>query len=183
MSESFDIAIKDWYRFIFTFKLSFNYFKFIYLNIFSFELLFKFSNLKGLFISDCVDDPFIVLLIVLFDLGEVVLNKLCGTLDVLKKAFIYCLLYLLTQWFFHFRLHWLNGSFYIFLIWYVLWNNFVMKFHNTLDNQLELVCIHFHLSFNDAVILEHSREQFMNGIQRLWQLAFYFRLFCQVINQ
>ena len=126
LCESLDIAIKDWYRFIFTFKLSFDNFKIIYLDIFSFELLFKFSYPKGLFISDCIDDPFIVLLIVLFDLGEVILNKLCDTLDVLKKAFRYFLLYLLTQWFFHFRLHRLNGSFYIFLIRYVLWNNLVM---------------------------------------------------------
>ena len=74
LSESLVISIKDWYRFIFTFKLSFYNFKIIYLDIFSFELLFKFSYPKRLFISDCVDDPFIVLLIVLFNLGEVILN-------------------------------------------------------------------------------------------------------------
>jgi hypothetical protein len=125
-------------QFIFAFKLAFFKFQVVYLNLFSFNIGFKFSYLFVLLLRNSLDDIFLDFLESIFDLSEVSLDDVCHPAEVLKQRGDFMLQHFAkgsSDFGFQLPDHTLN----LFLVSGVMRDQDALEFHDCLNDELELV--------------------------------------------
>jgi hypothetical protein len=160
----FNSGIQTSYHFIFALKLPFLLFEGLYLNFFSLDFAFKFRNLTVLLLGnsldsifllfcDSFDDIFFVGLKYIFYLREVGFDNLCHSAEALKQRGNF-LLQCCTEDACDIWLHHPDDALDFFLIRGVLRYEGALEFHNSLNDELELINFGFLLILYDVVVSE-----------------------------
>jgi hypothetical protein len=134
------------------------------LNFFSLDFALKFSNLFVFLLSyslddffllfgDSFDDIFFVRLKNIFDLCEVGFDYLSHSAEVLKQCRNF-LLQCCSENIGDFRLHRSDDALNFFLVGGVLCNEGALEFHNSLNDELELINFGLLLIWYDFIVFE-----------------------------
>jgi len=153
MLKFFDSEIKICNHIIFALKLAFFLFEVLYLNFFSLDFAFKIRNLFVLLLGDSFDDIFFVFLKNIFDLGEVGFDDVSHSAEILEQGRNF-LLQGCTEDSRDFRLHRPDHALDFFLIVGVLRYEGALDFHNSLNDDLELIDFGFLLIWKDVAVFK-----------------------------
>jgi hypothetical protein len=155
-------GIQTSYHFIFALKLTFLLFEGLNLNFFSLDFPFKIKNLSVLVLSysfdsipflfcDTFDDIFFVGLEYIFDLREVGFDNLCHSTEALKQRGNF-LLQCYTEDTRDIWLHHPDDALDFFLVRGVLLYEGAIEFHNSLNDELDLINLGFLFILYDLVV-------------------------------
>jgi hypothetical protein len=148
-----DFEIETLNDLIFAFKLSFFLLEVVYLNIFSLNLAFNIRNLFILFLGDSLDDILSLFFKNVFNLGEASFDDVSHSAEFLKQGRNF-LLQGCTEDTCDFRLHRPYDAFDFFLVIGILSYEDALEFHNSLNDDLELIDFGFLLIWKEVAVFK-----------------------------
>jgi hypothetical protein len=148
-----DSEIESLNNLIFALKLTFFLLEVVYLNIFSLNFAFKIRNLFVLLLGNNLDDILFMFFKNIFYLGEVCFDDVSHSAEVLEQGGNF-LLQGCTEDSRDFRLHRPDHALDFFLIVGVLRYEGALEFHNSLNDDLELIDFGFLLIWKDVALFK-----------------------------